>query len=163
MLIPFGVPVHAEGAGIIPAGMFFFPTVLVCTGFGKSRHPRDFTARERKTTRNQTFPRKLCGWERDIKISSGTVWMGSRERHLHGNGKKKPLPVKSCGKFPAGIFPRKALLFLASVWSLCVLVHQLDIAYVGRTDRTNKQQSCPPGRRSISMQLLLSLGTRPAP
>ena len=24
VLIPFGVPVHAEGAGIIPAGMLFF-------------------------------------------------------------------------------------------------------------------------------------------
>ena len=108
LLIPFGVPVHAEGAEIIPAGMLFFPTVLACTGFGKSTIPRDFTARERKTTGGQTFPRELFGWERDITISSGTVWMGSRERYLHGDDNFF-FPVKSCGKFPAGFFPRKAL------------------------------------------------------
>ena len=100
---------HAEGARIIPAGMIFRSTVFVCTGFGKSRIPRDFMARERKTTGNQTFPRELFGWERDIKVSSGTVWMGSRERYLHGNGKKKTFLVKYRGKFPAGMFPRKAL------------------------------------------------------
>ena len=66
MVIPFGVPVHAEGAGIIPAGMIFFSIVLVCTGFGKSRIPQDFTARERKTTGNQTTPRELFGWEGDM-------------------------------------------------------------------------------------------------
>ena len=92
VLIPFGYPVHAEDAGIVPAGMFFFPTVLVCTGFGKSRFPRDFTARERETTGFQLFPRNLFGWERDIKISSGTGWVGSRERYLHGNGKKAQFP-----------------------------------------------------------------------
>ena len=110
--IPFGVPVHAEGPGTIPAGINIFSTVLVCTGFGKSIFPRDFTARERKTTGNQTFPRQLFGWERDVKISSGTVWMGSRERYLHGIARereKKTFAVKSCGKFPVGIFPRKAL------------------------------------------------------
>ena len=105
MLIPFGVPVHAEGAGIIPAGMMFFSTVLVCTGFGKSRKiPRDLTARERKATGNQTFPRELLGWERDITISSGTVGIGSRERYVHGNGKKnissEILREISRGNFP---------------------------------------------------------------
>ena len=114
VLIPFGVPVHAEGAGIIPAGMISFSTVLVCTGFGKSRIPRDFTARERETMGNQTFPRELFEWERGIKIASGSVWMGSRERYLNGNGQKQ-FPVKSCGNFSAGIFPRKALEKMASL------------------------------------------------
>ena len=100
VLIPFGVPVHAEGAGMIPREKMFFSTVLVCTGFGKSRIPRDFTARERKTTGKQTFPRESFewewksgftrerfGWEWDTEISSGTGWVGPRERYLHGNGK----------------------------------------------------------------------------
>ena len=40
VLIPFGVPVHAEGAGMIQREKMFFSTVLVCTGFGKSIIPR---------------------------------------------------------------------------------------------------------------------------
>ena len=84
----------------------FFSTVLVCTGFGKSRIPRDFTARERKATGNQTFPRELFGWERDIKISSGTVWMGSRERYLHGNG-KKTISREILREFSRGNFPEE--------------------------------------------------------
>ena len=127
VLIPFGGPVHAEDAEIIPAGMLFFSTVLVCTGFGKSRFPRDFTEREQKTTGNQTFPRELFGREREIKISSGTVWTGTGNQDFFGNcldgttgtifareREKKPFPVQSRENFPAGIFPSKALQKTAS-------------------------------------------------
>ena len=118
VLIPFGDPVRAEDAGIIPAGnILFSSTFSLCTGFGKSRFPRDFTARERKSTGNQTlFPRQPFGWERDIKIYSGTVWMWSRERYVHGNGKRngeKKKTVKFCGNFPARSFRRMALVSLA--------------------------------------------------
>ena len=98
VLIPFGDPVRAEDAGIIPAGnILFSSTFSLCTGFGKSIFPRDFTARERKSTGNQTlFPRQPFGWERDIKIYSGTVWMWSRERYVHGNGKRNGEKKKNC-------------------------------------------------------------------
>lgn len=78
VLIAFGVPVRAEDAGIITAGMLVFSTINVCTGFGKSSFSRDFTARERKTAGNQTFTRELFGLERDVKVSPGTVRIGSR-------------------------------------------------------------------------------------
>ena len=86
--------------------MFFFGSFGL-HGIWESRFSRDFTSRERKSKGNQTFPRELFGWERDIKLSSGTVWMGSREQDLHENGKKKTFPVKFCGRFPPGFFPGK--------------------------------------------------------
>ena len=88
VLIPFGVPVHAEGAGMIPREKMFFSTVLVCTGFGKSIIPRDFTARERKTTGNQTFPRELFGWERDINIVRELIGWDHGNDICTGSGKK---------------------------------------------------------------------------
>ena len=82
---------HAEGARIIPAGMFFFSTVLVCTGFGKIENSTGFYG---------------TGTENHGKsdISTGTVGMRSRERYLHGNGKKsisrEILREISRGNFP---------------------------------------------------------------
>ena len=116
MTFPCSDPVHAGNAGNIPAG-------IVCsfgaTGFGRSIIPPDLTAWERKTMGKQTFPRESFVWEREIGISTGNVWDGNghpvnwlsgstgtifaRERELI------PIPVKSCGNIPAGIFPRAAL------------------------------------------------------
>ena len=122
VLIPFGVPVHAEGAGIIPVRKIAFSTVLVCTGFGTSMIARDVRNREFHgiLRHGNGIPREIIhfhgktGWERDIKISSGTVWMGSRERYLHGNGKKtvsrEILEEISRGNFfSRGNFPEEGL------------------------------------------------------
>ena len=63
---------HAEGARIIPAGMFFFSTVLVCTGFGKIENSTGFYG---------------TGTENHGKsdISTGTVWMGAGYQEVFGN------------------------------------------------------------------------------
>ena len=67
--------------------------------FRKSMIPPDFTARELKTRENRHFygnsldwngksgfSREPLGWEWGIEVSSGTVWVGPRERYFHGNG-----------------------------------------------------------------------------
>ena len=79
-------------------------------------------ARERKTTGKQTFPRESFGWEREIRISTETIWMGMGYRDFFGDwlgattgtifAREReiiPIPVKSCGNFAAGILPRDAL------------------------------------------------------
>ena len=65
----FGGPVHAEDAGIIPAGFFSFSTVLVCTlhRIWEIEIPTEFTAREQQTTGNQAFALELFGRERGDK------------------------------------------------------------------------------------------------
>ena len=95
-LIPFGVPVHAEAAGIIPAD---FSQQF---GFARDLRNREFYGFYGTGTENHG----------KSDISTGTVSMatgyqdffgncldGSRERYLHGNG-KNIFPVKSWGKFP---------------------------------------------------------------
>ena len=104
-----GDPVQAGNRGIIPAGIVFFWTVLVCTGFGKLTIPRDFTSRERKNTGKQTCPRESFGWEWEIRIFTGAIWMGMGYRDFFGNwlgGTTGTIfEKKNCGIFSRGNFP----------------------------------------------------------
>ena len=77
---------------------------------------RDFTARERKTTGKQTFPRESFGRDWEIRLSTLTIWVRMRNQDflncLGGTSgmifarewEYITIPVKSCG-----IFPRTAL------------------------------------------------------
>ena len=88
-LFPFGDPVRAGHAGVIPAGITFLWTVLACTGFGKSisagvnsrgTKNHGWMANGMNGNGKSRFPREPFGWERAIKTSSGIVWVGPRER-----------------------------------------------------------------------------------
>ena len=102
-----------EDAGIIPAGMLFFQQFWSARDLGTRDFHRILRHGNRKPREIRRFHgncldgngksrslRELFGREREIKISSGTVWTGPRERYLHGNGKKKTFPVQSRGNFP---------------------------------------------------------------
>ena len=71
MLIPFGVPVHAEGAGIIPAGSIFFNNFGL-RGIWEMENSRGFYG---------------TGTEKHGKsdVSTGTVWMGTGYQDFFGN------------------------------------------------------------------------------
>lgn len=82
-MILFNDPVHAENAGIIHTGITPFSTINVSTGFiweigifagfygtGTGNHAKSDITRE------------PFGRERDITISPGTAWMGSRSHYL---------------------------------------------------------------------------------
>lgn len=44
-----------------------------------------------ETTGNHAFSLEPLGWKPDINISSGTAWMGSRERYLFGQEREQDL------------------------------------------------------------------------
>ena len=86
MLIPFGVPVRAEGAGIIPAGFFFFFQQfwfardlgnrqfhgMLRHGNGKPREIRHFHGNCLDGNGISRFLRKLLGWDHGNDIYTGT-------------------------------------------------------------------------------------------
>ena len=138
----------AEDAGIIPAGIFFIPTVFFCTGVGKSRLPRDFPAREQKTTGNHEENEKSIDifWnclDGEIKISSGTVWTAPRGYHVNdncaGTGKKKHFPCNSEGMFPRDFSGARPSLFTV-VRSYCL--HQGAGAEDDKPDRPKETPGC---------------------
>ena len=93
------VPLQCAGsAEVFPSGIEEKGTLLVCTGFGESIFPRDFTARGRNTRRKQIFPLEWVGMGNKIRISTGTIWVGTGIQYffgagwagtiLHGNGNR---------------------------------------------------------------------------
>lgn len=78
-------PVHADNAGIVPAGIVYFWTVFVWTGIGNRIFSPDFPVRERKKPQeNKQFPWESFGWDWEIKISTGTIWVGTGNRDCSG-------------------------------------------------------------------------------
>ena len=73
MLIPFGVPVHAEGAGIIPAGMIVFFNSFGLHGIREI---------EKNTTGFNGTGTESHG---KSDISTGTVGMGTGYHDFFGN------------------------------------------------------------------------------
>ena len=47
--------------------------------------PRDYTTREQKNTGNHTFRRDSFRWEREIRISAETIWVGVGNQDFFGN------------------------------------------------------------------------------
>ena len=85
VLIPFGVPVHAEGAGIIPAGMLFFQQFwfardlgnrefhgILRHGNGRPREIRHFHGNCLDGNGISRLLRELFGWDDGNDICTGT-------------------------------------------------------------------------------------------
>ena len=72
LLIPFGVPVHAEGAEIIPAGMLFFSNSFGLHGIWEIDNSTGFYG-----TGTENHGRS--------DISTGAVWMGTGYHDFFGN------------------------------------------------------------------------------
>ena len=123
MLFPFGDPVHAGHAGTIPAGIIFlWMGSFRVHGIWEIDITGGFYGTGTETTRKHTYPRESFGWERETRISTLTIWVGTGNQDFFGDclsgttgaifareRESIPIPVKSCGILPAGIYPRTAL------------------------------------------------------
>ena len=119
VMFRFRHPVQATG------GKYSLMERSIARGIEKTIFPGNSTAWEHKTTGIQTFLQELSGWKRksgcpgepfgyegqiNACISSDVVWVGSRERYLHGNGKKPQFTWNHAEFFPRELSRRLHLL-----------------------------------------------------